>query len=144
MRTEPRSAAPIPPIDTIREAVRPIAEEYEARLVILFGSLARGDERPGDLDLAVRGDAPLPLVDLTNELIRALQYQQVDLTDLMVADPVLLMMVARDGIPLYEATPGAFAHFHSLAARRFADTAKFRAVERARIRQFIRDRKAGS
>ena len=83
MRTEPRSAAPIPPIDTIREAVRPIAEEYEARLVILFGSLARGDERPGDLDLAVRGDAPLPLVDLTNELIRALQYQQVDLTDLM-------------------------------------------------------------
>lgn len=36
------------------------------------------------------------------------------------------MLVARDGVPLYEADPAAFARFASLALRRYADTRKFR------------------
>lgn len=45
------------------------------------------------------------------------------------ASPLLLALVARDGVPLYEARHGAFAGFYSLAIRRFADTRRFRELD---------------
>ena len=57
--------------------------------------------------------------------------------DLRRADPVLLLAVARGGRPLYQAEPTRFACFQSLAARRFADTRKFRSAEREEIADFL-------
>ena len=70
---------------------------------------------------------------MTNSFIRALSTQEVDIADLGRADPLLLVLVAREGIPLYEARPGEFARFASLAVRRYADTSKFREVERQEL-----------
>lgn len=110
------------------------------RLIVLFGSAARREDRvPEDLDLGVLGAGPLDPVAVTNRLIRELGVQQVDVADLTRADPLLLALVARDGIPLFEAQPGAFAEFASLALRRYADTRKFREMEGREIR----DRLAG-
>ncbi len=67
----------------------------------------------------------------TNTLTRQLGTQAVDVTDLRRADPVLLALVARDGVPLYEAEPGEFSRFVSVAMRRFADTRKFRDAQQA-------------
>lgn len=124
-------------VDPILEAAaRRIAEQTGLRMVVLFGSTARGEERQEDLDLGVLGsdrDA-IDSVDLTNRFTVALGRQDVDVVDLGRADPVLLMLVARDGIPLYESAPSEFACFYSLAARRFADTKKFRDAERDWIR----------
>ena len=39
------------------------------------------------------------------------------------------MVAAREGRVLYEARPGEFAQFASLAARRYADTAPFRRID---------------
>jgi predicted nucleotidyltransferase len=115
---------------------RQIAEQTGLRMVVLFGSAARGEERPEDLDLGVLGSdrEAVDAVDLTNRFTVAMGRQDVDVVDLGRADPVLLMLVARDGIPLYERTPSEFACFYSLAARRFADTKKFRDAERDWIR----------
>jgi len=41
----------------------------------------------------------------------------------------LSMVAAREGRVLYEARPGEFAQFASLAARRYADTAPFRRID---------------
>jgi predicted nucleotidyltransferase len=120
----------------VLDVAREIAEQTALRMVVLFGSTARGEERQEDLDLGVLGrdrDA-VDSVDLTNRFTVALGRQDVDVVDLGRADPVLLMLVARDGIPLYERTPSEFACFYSLAARRFADTKKFRDAEREWIR----------
>lgn len=144
MDTALRSTDLPPGVGAIRQAVGPIAERRGIRLVVLFGSVARGEGRPRDVDLAIRGEAPLPLIKLTNEFIQALDFQHVDLADLRIADPVLQVLVARDGIPIYEASGGEFADFCSLAARRFADTAKFRDLEHAQIRDFIRRHASGS
>jgi hypothetical protein len=57
----------------------------------------------------------------------------VDVCDLRRADPLLMALVARDGVVLYEATPHEFDRFASLAARRYADTRKFREMERQEI-----------
>lgn|SRR5574341_811690 len=113
-----------------------VGPELGCRLIVLFGSAARRDGSvPEDLDLGVLGIRPLDPVAVTNRLIRELGVQQVDVADLNRGDPLLLALVARDGIPLFEAEPGAFAQFASLALRRYADSRKFREVEREEIRE---------
>lgn len=128
-------------ITELKATLASAAESEDLRLVVLFGSSARGDDAPQDLDLAVQADRPLDLVAVTNRLTVELGRQDVDLVDLRVADPVVLMRVAEEGIAVYEARPGTFARFQSLAARRFFDTRKFREVEHEEIRDFIRRRR---
>jgi len=120
----------------LREPVREVAERIGARLVVLFGSAARGEERQEDIDLGVLADEPLDLIAVTNLLTRRLARQDVDVTDLRRADPVLLALAARDGVALFESAPGEFARFASLAMRRFADTRKFRDAATDRLRAF--------
>lgn len=129
--------------ERLRRIVAEVAREEGLRLVVLFGSGGRDDKRPPeDLDLAIRGMKPVDLVALTNRFIQRLGRQDVDLADLRRADPVLMVQVARDGIPWYESEPGEFARFHSLAYRRFADTRKFREAERREIEDFVARREA--
>jgi predicted nucleotidyltransferase len=122
--------------DQLRHAAAQVAADLGCRLVVLFGSAARGAVAE-DLDIGILGDALLDTVDATNRFIRALGVQAVDVADLRRADPLLLMLAARDGIPLHERERGEFARFASLAARRYADTRKFRDAERHELRDFI-------
>jgi predicted nucleotidyltransferase len=122
----------------VREVVGRVAFEEGLRLVVLFGSTARGEDRAEDLDLALLGTGPLDLVRLTNVLMQRTGVQEIDLVDLRRADSLLMMLVARDGIPLFEETPGEFTSFWSLAARRYADGRKFRDAQRESIRDFVR------
>lgn len=124
--------------DQLGRAAEVVGRHLGARLVLLFGSAARGERRAdADLDIGILGDGLIDVVDATNRMIQLLRRQDVDLTDLTRADPLLLMLAARDGVVLYERAPGESARFVSLAARRYADTQKFRAAERAAIRDFI-------
>jgi len=125
--------------------IRPLAEAEGLDLVVLFGSAARGQDDAEDLDLAVRGGEALDLVALTNRLTTTLATQEVDVVDLRIADPVMLLSVAEEGVPLFESEPGTFTRFQSLAARRFFETRKFRDMERLEIRDFLaRRRRAGA
>lgn len=117
--------------------MREVGREVGALLVVLFGSAVRDPAGARDLDVGFLAPEPLDTVALTNRLARALGTQAVDVADLGRADPLLLMLAARDGVPLYEAWAGAFARFASLAVRRFADTRKFREMERREIDDFL-------
>lgn len=131
-------ASAIPSIEELRRAAAVVGRETACRLLVLFGSAARpGAPAPHDLDLAALAEGSLDAVGLTNRLIRALGFQGIDVADLTHADPLLMMLVASDGVPLYESSPGEFDRFASLAARRYADTRKFRAMEAQEIRDFI-------
>ena len=124
--------------DRLANAVAALARAGGMRLVVLFGSSAHPEARPPeDLDVGFLGDGPLDLLELTNQLIRRLGVQDIDVVDLGRADPLLLALAARDGVPLYERSPGEFSRFVSLAARRFADTRKFRDAERREIADFL-------
>ena len=133
-----RETLAVPSIDELRRVAAAVGPETDCRLLVLFGSAARSScSAPEDLDVAVLADGELDVVALTNKLIQALGTQHVDVADLHRADPLLMMLVGRDGVPLYERSPGEFARFVSLAARRYADTRKFRDMEAREIRDHI-------
>lgn len=132
-----------PAFDTLRAGIRAVAESTELRLVVLFGSMARGDARARDVDLGLLGAEPLDLVDMSNRFMVALHRNDVDLVDLRRANPVVLMAVARDGVPLFEATGSEFYEFASLAMRRYNDTKKFRDAVREDLHDFIARRERG-
>lgn len=110
-------------------AAQELAGRFGLQLVVLFGSASRQEPAAEDVDVGVQGAGSVDVVALTNALTQALNTQAVDVTDLRRADPVLLALVAREGQPLFEAEPGRFARFVSVAARRFADTRKFREAQ---------------
>ena len=103
-------------LDRLREVVRAVAGDEGLDLVVLFGSSIRDESSPEDLDLAVRGRGPLDLTHLTNRLCVALERSDVDLIDLRRSDPLVLRIVAEEGVLLHEAEAGALTRFASLPA----------------------------
>ncbi|MDO8665327.1 MAG: hypothetical protein Q7J79_01845 [Gemmatimonadales bacterium] len=87
---------PLPTLDTVRRVVAELAREAGYRLVVLFGSAARG-EPAEDLDIGILARGPLDAVAATNRLTPALGTQAVDVADRGRADPLRLMLVAREG-----------------------------------------------
>lgn len=125
----------------LRQQLAPLFRRPDLRLVILFGSVATGAPHGrSDVDLAVLGDHPLDLVELTNAVIQLTHLNDVDLVDLCHAPPLLAMEVARHGRLLHERAPGDYAQFCSLAYRRYVDTAKLREAQKDAIAGFLRER----
>jgi predicted nucleotidyltransferase len=111
------------------------------RLAVLFGSFARGQQRPGsDIDVAILPvDADLPLgaeLDLQVALELACG-RAVDLVRLDRASTMLRFRIAREGVALL-AEP-AFEHprFVAAAAAEHAEFAPALAVASERFRQRV-------
>jgi predicted nucleotidyltransferase len=110
----------------------------DLRLLVLFGSLARGRARSeSDIDGAVQCDGPADLDALYLAMAPRFGTDRLDLIDIRRAGPILAMAVARTGRPLFEREPGAFREFQSLASRRYCDTEKLRHARRRAIRAFL-------
>ena len=93
---------------------RALADRRDVRLALLFGSVARGADRPGsDVDVAV--DAPrVDHLALARDLSLALD-REVSVVDL--ADPgyPLLAALVRDGVVIAEHAPSAAARWRTRA-----------------------------
>ena len=84
------------------EEIKKIAEKYEVKKIILFGSRARGDyHRASDIDLAVEGgritDFILDVKETTSTL---LNFDIVDLKETVPGE--FLEAIEKEGIILYE------------------------------------------
>ncbi len=109
------------------EQLKPIAERYGLKLIVLFGSWVRGTTHPeSDVDVAVLPTKPLgpeERLQLWGELVQAFQAE-VDLTSLDHAGPLLLYHVARDGRLLYEGERWAWEKLKSYGYRNYCDSRK--------------------
>jgi predicted nucleotidyltransferase len=113
-----RAARPdLPTVEHLRSAAARAGRAGGLRLVVLFGSVARGELGARDLDIAVLHDGPIDAGALAARLARELDVPEVDLCSLRDADPLLALGVARDGVPLWEAAPGEFSRFAARAVR---------------------------
>lgn len=113
----PRHPTPSDPralVETLRDA---LADFSDIRLAVLFGSAARGEDRPeSDLDLGVLLD-PYDVgrfwpIDLASN--RALR-RVMDVVDLNEAPPLLRLEVARDGLVVIERGEHTWVDFKARA-----------------------------
>jgi predicted nucleotidyltransferase len=88
-----------------------LAERLSLALVVVFGSAARGEAAPRDLDVAVssRPGTRLDILDVVNALIDLTGFDDVDVMDLDRADALARQHALVPGEPLYEFEPGGFA-----------------------------------
>ncbi len=93
-------------------------------LLILFGSRARGEARPGaDWDFGYVADETADISGLLACLVEAIEDDHVDLVDLRRAGGLLRYRAACDGLLVYEATVGRFDQYRLQAAQFWCDNA---------------------
>jgi predicted nucleotidyltransferase len=91
------------------------------RLLLVFGSRARGDARDGsDWDLGYLGDAELDATELLADVVEVVGTERVDLVDLARAGAQLRYRAAAEGEALYSAD-GAFERFWIAAVSFWCD-----------------------
>lgn len=95
----------MPAREKIKEAGRAIGERHGLRLVVLYGSVAKGAvKEDSDIDIAVLGKKVLEfkeIIDIIDEFTAALQINEIDVESLHHIDPLFRYQVMEDGILLY-------------------------------------------
>ena len=114
--------------DSVLDAVAATARATAGLdLLILFGSRARGNARPGaDWDFGYLADAAADIPGLLAAQVEALEDDRIDLVDLDRASGLLRYRAARDELLVYEATPELFDRYRLQAAQSGATTRRFR------------------
>jgi len=133
-----------------------IAEQHPAlKLLILFGSRARGDHAPAsDWDIAYlsepspeKGVTWFPGADLLLTLSEHGQIpgdsrserlrQRIDLIDLSTCSEILAHFVAQEGQFIYERDPGEFERFRQRSLKAPAELKQFRQTQREKVLQAL-------
>ncbi len=100
-----RRTVPIFPVEEISEKIEDICREYAITLFAIFGSSARGDNRPdSDIDILVRFKevkSLLEIVHIQNEVSEVLK-RKVDLVTEGSIPEKLKKVIISDSIVIYE------------------------------------------
>jgi predicted nucleotidyltransferase len=130
------------PIEEIRDRLSPLFEDQGLELVLLFGSVVSEIvHKQSDIDLAFLFDRPVDIVALTNEVIKLLHTNNVDIVDLKRASPLLKFSIVKNCMILYERQQGIFNEFYSLVFRMYNDTKKLRDAQATAIMHFLKARR---
>lgn len=135
---------PIKELKTLSEQILQVIPYI--KMLVLFGSQAKGiSHEKSDWDFAIftdqeekhqytsqRNFAWLEIPIKLGEIFD-LDPDLIDVVEMNHSSPLLSFHIARDGKLLYERTPGDFVKFQSKAWRIYADTEKFRKVEKESI-----------
>lgn len=92
------------PIEDVYEQIRQIAEKFDVKKIVLFGSRARKtNHSKSDIDIAVYGCEKFDLFSdsLNEDLWSLLELDIIDMDHKNVS-PDLISEIERDGVVLYE------------------------------------------
>ncbi len=124
-----RMATPHEGLARLRAAARSgeldaFCAERGIRVLTVFGSTAKENTTPSDLDVAVlfKIDRSGDVVQLINEISDLTGVSEIDVMDLSRADPVAQEQALVKCIPLYEREIGAYAEARAAAICMRMDT----------------------
>jgi predicted nucleotidyltransferase len=110
-----------------------VAQEMGLRLVVLFGSRAKGSPPPtldSDVDIAVLGMPDARYRDGFEALYEVFPDHPLDVVRLESADPLLRQEIMHRSVLLW-GDPTLFSEYRAYAYRDFTDAADLFALERA-------------
>jgi predicted nucleotidyltransferase len=108
----------------IADIARLAAGHRSLRMLVLFGSRARGEMRAtSDWDLGYLADPAFDPLALLGELSHALATDRIDLVDLGRAGAQLRFRVAAESHPVYFSDPNVFIRFWTDAVEFWCDAA---------------------
>ena len=112
-------------MEEIKKVGRKIGEKYGLKLMLLYGSRAKGTaKKDSDTDIAVLGNLPLGLGDITgiiNDFMDALGVNEIDVKSLHKTSPLFRWQVMERGILLYGDNLD-FAKFRGYAFRDYIES----------------------
>ena len=91
-------------IQEIKDKIQPIAENNDVAYLAVFGSVARGDDKPeSDLDLLVRFSQPKSLLDFSalNDKLNKILGRQVDLVTERALHPIIKKNIQKELMTIY-------------------------------------------
>jgi len=105
-------------MEEVMEALsRSVATLPGLRLLVFHGSRARGDAHArSDFDFAYLAAPGFDEFELRARLDRILKTEAIDVADLGRAGALLRYRVARDGVVVFQSSPGVFEDFQLEAA----------------------------
>jgi predicted nucleotidyltransferase len=131
------------PTEATRDAIeKVVADRAGLRLVVLFGSLARGQALPtSDADIGILGGEFWDQL-AAGAAIGSLLGREAHVVDLAAGSDVLRYEIARDGVPLHQADAVVWPRFRAEAIVRYLDFQPVLAIcaegARARLRREAR------
>lgn len=108
-----------------------VCTELDVRVLTVFGSAARGQTSPRDLDVAVLYQ-PRGVHDDLRILERLSELAGTDRVDLLILDrasPTARRNAVVPAVPLFESEPGAFASFQMAAIGEYLETGWLRDLD---------------
>jgi predicted nucleotidyltransferase len=125
-------------LEKFKPGIEKIAEKYELKIVVLYGSQATGKAKAdSDIDIAILGKRRIDFdkhVELINEFTTLFQADEVDVKLLHNTNPLFRYEVMRDGILLYGADYD-FVSFGAFAFRDYMDSQSLFQLKRIIIKK---------
>lgn len=117
-------------IEQAKKAGETVAKKHGLSFVALFGSQATGrTHAKSDVDIGVARrsisyfeETPVPLIEIENELTRALNRDDVEVVNLSTVSPTLMYSVVEEGVALYETKPNEFFEWKLFAMKVWRET----------------------
>lgn len=112
----------------------------DLKMLILFGSRARGNTHSkSDWDFAILSGESLNYLEIYGILadIFKISDDKIDLVNFKNSSPLLDYHIAKDGKVIYEHQPEEFIKFQMKACKIYADTVKFRELQKQNIKVWL-------
>lgn len=123
----------------LKSKIAPLAEKYNLKLVVLFGSQASGrTHKNSDIDIAVLGEGVVDMSSLTIDFYSLFNRDDVEVVDIGSASPTMMYVIVRDGKLLYENESGVFLKWKFYAMWVWRDTAWFRHLRDKKMIEWAR------
>lgn len=129
-------------IEKSKKIIKDLSKKYDLDLVLLFGSQASGKiHKQSDVDIAIHGlekFGPMDLAKIQFDFSSTLKIEQIEITDLKSATPLLLKEITDNSVLLYEKDENFYDEMKIYFLRRYYEARPLLKMRAAQLSASLR------